>query len=247
MDTSIPANSPPTIGVAPKPWGLPAVLAALALPLLIWGGSLAAAISQGPAEDASDGAIAVGLVLTVILDLALIGLAAWLSIRRYRLGWGELGLRAFDRRLWWLPPVAAAGALVGVIAYAAVLSAVGADAASPQQEDLEPIFQSRVILPLTGFAVLVMAPLAEEVFFRGFIFAGLVRPFGVAGAMVASGVLFGVFHITSADTLGVVLPFSLIGMLFAWLYYRSGSLWPNIAAHFLFNVVGFAAGAAAGG
>lgn len=239
-------TDPPTIGVPPKPWGPPAVAAGLALPLLLWGASLAAAIAQGDIEDATDGEIAAGLVLTIILDFVLIGIAAWLSIRRYRLGWGELGVRAFDRRLWWLPAVAAGGALVGIITYGAVLQLVGADAASPQQEDLEPIFQSRAILPLTGFAVLIMAPLAEETFFRGFVFAGLIRPLGVPGAMLASGVLFGLFHITGVDSIGLILPFSLIGALFAWLYYRSGSLWPNIGAHFLFNVVGFAAGAAAG-
>jgi hypothetical protein len=247
METSLPATQPPTIGVPPRPWGLPAVAAGLALPLLLWGSSLAIAISQGELEDATDGELAFGLVLTIILDFALIGIAAWLSIRRYRLGWGALGLRPFDRRLWWLPVVAAAGALVGIITYGAILQALGADAASPRQEDLEPIFESRTILPLTGLAVLVMAPLAEEIFFRGFVFAGLIRPFGVTGAMVVSGVLFGIFHITSVETLGVVLPFSLIGALFAWLYYRSGSLWPSMGAHFLFNVVGFAAGAAAGG
>lgn len=247
METSLPATQPPTIGVPPRPWGLPAVAAGLALPLLLWAASLAAAIAQGELEDATDGEIAFGLVLTIILDFALIGIAAWLSIRRYRLGWGALGLRPFDRGLWWLPVVAAAGALLGIITYGAVLQVIGADAASPRQEDLEPIFESRTILPLTGFAVLVMAPLAEEIFFRGFIFGGLIRPLGVTGAMVASGVLFGIFHITSVETLGVVLPFSLIGALFAWLYYRTGSLWPSMGAHFLFNVVGFAAGAAAGG
>jgi membrane protease YdiL (CAAX protease family) len=246
METSLPATDPPTIGVPPRPWGLPAVAAGLALPLLLWAGSLAAAASQGEIEDATDGEIAFGLVLTIILDIALIGIAAWLSVRRYRLSWDGLGLHSFDRRLWWLPPVAAAGALVGIITYGAILTALGADAAAPRQEDLDPIFESRALLPLTGFAVVIMAPLAEEIFFRGFVFGGLIRPLGVTGAMVTSGVLFGVFHITSVDTLGVVLPFSVIGALFAWLYYRSGSLWPNIGAHFLFNIVGFAAGAAAG-
>jgi membrane protease YdiL (CAAX protease family) len=246
LETSLSTNEPPTIGVPPKPWGLPAIAAGLALPLLLWAASVATAIVQGDIEDATDGEIATGLVLTIILDVVLIGLAAFLSIRRYRLGWGALGLQPFDKRLWWLPAATAGGALVGIIVYGAVLQLIGADAATPQQDDLEPIFQSRVLLPLTGIAVLIMAPLAEEIFFRGFIFGGLVRPLGVPAALAVSGLIFGVFHITDVASLGVVLPFSLIGVLFAWLYYRSGSIWPSMAAHFLFNVVGFAAGAAAG-
>ena len=247
METSLAAPEPPVVGVPPKPWGLPAVLAGLALPLALWAGSLALTIEQGTTKNASNGEVVTGLIVTIFLDLALIGLAAGFSLWPYHLRWSALGLGPFDRRLWWLPPVAAAGALVGLITYAAVLKGLGAGAAVPNQDDLDPLFQSRAILPLTGFAVVIMAPVAEEIFFRGFIFGGLIRPLGLPWAMVASGVLFGMFHISSGHAIGVVLPFSLIGMLFAWLYHRSGSLWTNIFAHMLFNVVGFAAGAAAGG
>ncbi len=246
METWLPTGAPPAAGIPPRPWGLPAILLGLALPLLLWGVSLGITISQGPVEDLTDGEVAMGVVVTIVLDLALIGLAAGLSIWRYQLSWEDLGLRPFDPHLWWLPVTAAAAALTALILYSTVLISLGAQEAAPQQKDLEPLFQSRAILPLTGVAVLLMAPLAEEIFFRGFMFAGLLRPFGLNVAMAASGLVFGVFHITGPDTLGVIVPFSLIGMLFAWLYYRTGSLWPNIVAHFLFNVVGFVAGAAGG-
>lgn len=86
---------------------------------------------------------------------------------------------------------------------------------------------------------MIMAPLGEEIFFRGFVFAGLLRPLGLRAAMVLSGLLFGAFHVTGLDTLGLVVPFGVVGMLFAWVYYRTGSLWPTIATHLLFNLVSF--------
>ncbi len=226
-------------GVSGKPWGIPAILLALAVPLLLWASSLAIAVAEGTPDDLSDGEIIVSLILTVIiLDGLFIAAPAAICIWRYKLNWGELGFRAFDRGDWYLPVLVAAGAHVGLIIYAAVLTLVGADAAVPEQ-DIEDLFDSRAVLPMVGFATVIMAPLAEELFFRGFIFSGLIRPLGVTGAMVASGVLFGTFHVTGSDSIGLIVPFSVIGALFAWLYYRTGSIWPSIGAHFLFNLVSF--------
>ena len=240
METSAPAATPPGPGIAPKPWGIPAILVALALPLGLWGSSLGIAIAGGTPEDLSAGEIVTSLIVTMILDVVLIGLAAGLSLWRYHLGWAALGLRPFGRDFWWLPILAAAGAHVAIIAYGLALTLLGADAAVPEQEDLDQLFETRAILPLTGIATIIMAPLAEEVFFRGFIFAGLLRRLGLVWAMAVSGLLFGAFHVTSVETIALVLPFGIVGMVFAWLYHRTGSLWPSIVAHLLFNLVSFA-------
>jgi membrane protease YdiL (CAAX protease family) len=248
METHVPlspANAP--VGVDPKPWGVAAILVALIIPGLLWASSLAVSVSQGAPKHLSDGEIITGLILTIILDLVFIGLAVWLSLRRHHLKPDALGLRPFDRDLWWMPLAAAGGAHLAIVVYSLVLSAVGAGAAVPKQEDLGQLFQSPAILPLTGLATVVMAPIAEEIFFRGFIFGGLVRPLGIVGAMVVSGFIFGAFHIQSADSVGLLLPFGLVGMLFAWLYYRTGSILPSMGAHFLFNLVSFIALASVGG
>jgi len=270
------------VGITPKPWGIPAILVALALPVLLWASSLAIAIVQDGAQDVTDSEIVTGLILTIVLDLALIGLAAGLALQRYRLSWAQLGLRSTGRNIFadtaalvsvvllpigatvvavryvrtrrvdwvglynrwiaknfWLNPIGVATiAHLGIIVYAVTLTAVGAGAAAPEQE-IDELFQSRAVLPLVGVVTLLMAPLAEEIFFRGFIFPGLLRPLGLGGALAASGAVFGAFHITSLDTVGLIVPFGIVGALFAWLYYRSGSLWPSIAAHFVFNLVSF--------
>ena len=235
METAAPAAEH---GIDPKPWGIPAIAAVLAIPVTLFASSF---LVDAP-DDLTTGEIVVGLVSTLVFkDLLFIALVAGFALWRYRLGWQGLGLRAFDRSLWWLPVVAAAGALVSVIAYGAIVVGLGFD--QPEQTEVQMFFDSTAALPLTGFALVVMAPLSEEIFFRGFIFPGLIRPLGFAGAMVASGILFGAFHITGADTVALLLPFSAIGALFCWLYYRTGSLWPSIVTHFLFNSVGFTVGA----
>lgn len=240
VETPIQAADASPVGVPPRPWGVPAILLALAVPALLWGSSLGITIAQGSPDELSSGEIIVNLVLTVIiLDGIFIAVPAAFCLWRYRMGWDTLGLRPFDRDFWWVPLAAAAASHIAIIVYTSLLLAFGAEGAAPEQEDIDQLFESPAVLPLTGVATVIMAPLAEEIFFRGFIFAGLIRPLGLYGAMITSGLLFGVFHITSADTVGVLLPFGAVGVLFAWIYHKTGSLWPCIATHVLFNLISF--------
>jgi membrane protease YdiL (CAAX protease family) len=183
--------------------------------------------------------IAAGVIGTLIFDTGLVLLVYLLIVRRYRLTWETFGFRSPGRH-WWVPPVAALGVFVVNGGYNAVMRAIGLDALSPDQE-LDDLFDTRALLPLIGFFTLITAPLAEEIFFRGFIFPGLIGRLGVWGAALASGLFFGAVHITSIDTAGLVIPLGAIGVLLAVLYARTGSLWVNIGTHFLINAVAFAA------
>lgn len=78
----------------------------------------------------------------------------------------------------------------------------------------------------------VIAPLAEEILFRGLIFTGLAQrmPWILAGAI--SGVLFALTH-----GIGVLLPIAALGFGLAWVYKRFGTLWAPIAAHSVVNTI----------
>lgn len=83
-------------------------------------------------------------------------------------------------------------------------------------------------------SIAVMAPLVEELLFRGAIEGHLLkqgkRP---AVAIFVSALLFGLVHINPAQ-----VPFAFaIGSLFGWLYYRTGSVMPGIIGHFLNNSI----------
>jgi len=70
--------------------------------------------------------------------------------------------------------------------------------------------------------------------FRGLVFGGLVR-WGFWPAALLSGVGFSMAHIDP----GTFIPFTLIGMALAWVYWSTGSLWDAIIAHSLFNTTSF--------
>jgi membrane protease YdiL (CAAX protease family) len=83
----------------------------------------------------------------------------------------------------------------------------------------------------------VIAPVSEEIFFRGFLFAALREnyPFWIAAG--TSALIFAAGHMVP----GAILPLWVLGFLFAWLRERTGSIWPSIAMHMLNNAIYFAA------
>jgi len=80
-------------------------------------------------------------------------------------------------------------------------------------------------------SICIIAPFAEELLFRGVIFAGLAQRLPLWAAASLSGVIFGAAHL---DQWGFV-PLAVTGIGLALLYDRTRSLWPNIVAHAVFN------------
>jgi membrane protease YdiL (CAAX protease family) len=86
---------------------------------------------------------------------------------------------------------------------------------------------------LDFMSVAIAAPIAEEIFFRGFVFAGLVQRMSPLLAMVISGAFFGVAHFEKWS----FLPIFAIGFGLAWVYYNTRSLWVNIVSHATINTI----------
>lgn len=91
--------------------------------------------------------------------------------------------------------------------------------------------------PFGLLSIALLAPILEELLFRGAIEGYLLRegrsPWG---AIVVSSLIFGVVHMNPAQ-----IPFAfLLGMMFGWLYYRTGSLLPGVVGHVLNNSVAVA-------
>jgi membrane protease YdiL (CAAX protease family) len=91
-----------------------------------------------------------------------------------------------------------------------------------------------------GVLIIVAAPISEEIFFRGFMFGGLRKRLSFAWAALISAVIFGAFHYTGVNSLGVIPQLAILGLVQAWLYERSGSIYPTIALHMFNNAIAFA-------
>ena len=83
-----------------------------------------------------------------------------------------------------------------------------------------------------------MAPICEEILFRGYIFTALRNWRGTLPAAILTGLLFGAVHAGSAPVLDLV-PLAALGFGLCILYRCSGSLYPCIIAHSLNNSIAF--------
>lgn len=86
-----------------------------------------------------------------------------------------------------------------------------------------------------------ITPFVEEVFFRGFMFRWMSGRYPVWAAALVSSALFGVAHILPPQAINAFV----MALVLAWLYWKTGSIWPSVAAHAVNNIVGVLLGAAA--
>jgi membrane protease YdiL (CAAX protease family) len=86
-------------------------------------------------------------------------------------------------------------------------------------------------LILVGIGIVVVAAIAEELLFRGFIQRILERNMGGPLAVILTGVLFALMHFDAPAFLGITG----LGILFCYIFYRTRNLWNSILAHACFN------------
>lgn len=99
---------------------------------------------------------------------------------------------------------------------------------------MEETFLAMSRNPFGLLSIALLAPVLEELLFRGAI-QGHLQAMGQKPwiAIVISSLIFGVVHMNPAQ-----IPFAfLLGIMFGWLYYRTGSLLPGIIGHVLNNSV----------
>jgi len=203
-------------------------LFALVLAVLL-GGTIVIAIAG---EDGLDSVLG----LQAVLELALIGVAVGFASRGLRRASDALGFRRPRPDRNWLKLTA-----LGFGAYlvcALVLTLIAGD---PEQTDIADQLGFDEGLPtaiVAGVLIVVVAPLCEEVFFRGFFFAGLRQRLPFGAAALGSGLLFGLIHLGDANPIaGAQL--AILGVILAWLYEETDSIWPPIALHCFNNAVAF--------
>ena len=83
-------------------------------------------------------------------------------------------------------------------------------------------------------SITIMAPLVEELLFRGAIQGYMLRKgMKPLHAILIASAIFGIVHMNP-----IQIPFAFaIGLIFGWLYYRTGSLVPGIVGHFINNSI----------
>jgi len=226
MTQTIPA---PTESSPPAPPWTPLDVAWALVYFVAWMGAV---IAAGKASRAAG--LPLDASAIIIVGTALLLVPVWyFSIYKYGATWADLGLRPFKAASVGLGCGLMLASLLFNIVYAAGLAVFNAR----MQPNIDLMFAGTQfpLLLLLGGALL--APIIEEIFFRGFVFSGLQQRWGWQKAAVISAGMFAAAHITPT----AIIPIFILGLIFAYLYRVSNSIWPAIFMHMLTNTVALVA------
>ena len=196
-----------------------------------------AELAGGDGEQAGTSDVAT-IGFTVVLDLSLVAftvaVVAWLAepaVRRRppsgcasRSGGPRWAGRWPPTRTFWIAAIV-----------------VGIAFGQPEEQDIVVDLKAEdSVLILAGFAVMtcVLAPLAEEFFFRGFLLRVLHERTNAVIAVLVTGIAFGLVHLPSGDWIGTIV-LSLFGMALCVLFLLTSSLLPCIMLHAFHNSISF--------
>ena len=186
------------------------------------------------------------IVLTTAAALVILGvLLLWLST--YHKGW--LGVMRLPERGTWRKEVGS-GVLFALGLYPVMVIVVGGLLTYLLQtisgEQVEAPEQVGEHLPAIGTALtivyaIVIAPIGEELFFRGVLFRSLRDRHGFWVGAMGSAVGFALIHYipgSAVDAALLMIVMFFTGLALCFLYERRGTIVAPLAAHMMFNVIG---------
>ena len=186
---------------------------------------------------ATDNPLFYNYVAYAALFCPLVAASVWLIPHRHKRGREELGVRWGDPGRTFafggLGALAALAMSYGVffIIYFIFYLATGRSPVSAEAERLQDLGGG--YLAFIIFIVVVLAPIFEELFFRGLFYPALRRRMGPWPAIVLNGAIFGILHFQPLFVLSLVL----VGIVLAYLYEKTDSLAAPMIAHSLYNLV----------
>jgi uncharacterized protein len=175
------------------------------------------------------------LILTANAAAAIAGVGIVVVARRH-LGAASVGLRRVGAR--WLLAGVGLGLVGWLLTRGVVLTYfwVSGDTTNPQAGLVNAAQGTRVQFALTLLVAGMAVPFGEELLYRGVLYTWL-RRWGIVIAASGSALVFGLTH-----GLNVVFPATvLLGLLLALAYERSGSIWPGVVGHVVYNLLVFSA------
>ena len=182
------------------------------------------------------------MVNTTFLDLVTLGMVFYWVVVQKNQSLRGLGFSAkhFGRHVAFA--LSSYAALLPLLAASLLVSLWASDLIrleAPEQPLYDVFFGESYqgMLGLAVFLVVLVGPIVEETFFRGFLYNALKRQWGKGWAIATSGVFFAALHATWTG----FLPIALLGVTLAYVYEVTATLVASIALHALHNalVMGF--------
>ena len=145
----------------------------------------------------------------------------WKSLGFGKFNWGTLGIGCGLLIISYMI----------ILIHNLILNGIGVET---QGDEISKLFELLDTPVWFFFVGAILAPLVEEIFFRGFLFQGFRAKYGWVGGMLLSSTIFAFAHLDPVS----LLPTFILGCLLAYLYHRSNSVWPGVILHVFVNTFG---------
>ncbi|MBH0172533.1 CPBP family intramembrane metalloprotease [Fictibacillus sp. 23RED33] len=157
----------------------------------------------------------------------------WIALKPNKLGWRAVGIAPLTKKMWKTIVLWTILLILISIAIVVVMDVLTIGTNNAKTDSLKAD-----LTPFTfmiGFlSAAVVSPIYEEIFYRGFLYTWF-RRWGVKKAMILSSFIFMIVHIPTYNTLPVNFA---SGLVFCWVYEKTGSIIPAIIIHGIVNGIG---------
>ncbi len=119
---------------------------------------------------------------------------------------------------------------IGILSYFAFAIVYAIIFGAPEQDDIAGDFGP---IGIQILLIVILAPFAEEICFRGMLFGGLRTRLPFWAAALGAGLFFGLLHYTTGPS--AVPSLVALGVIFALVYEKTRSIWPAIIMHVINN------------
>ncbi|MGM0890332.1 MAG: CPBP family intramembrane glutamic endopeptidase [Bacillota bacterium] len=168
-----------------------------------------------------------GFVMAIVFTLGVY----FIALRPHRLKWNVVGVRSFSRNyckqiIVWMVVLIAVSLLVLTL-----MDLFGIEVENRKTESLKANM-TWLTFSIGFISATIISPIYEEILYRGFLYKWFRMKWGVGMGILFSSLIFTIVHIPTYNTLPVNF---ISGMIFAWTYEKSGSIFPGIIIHGTFN------------
>ncbi|MBN1494722.1 CPBP family intramembrane metalloprotease [Candidatus Peregrinibacteria bacterium] len=112
---------------------------------------------------------------------------------------------------------------------------IGSLGFEPQKSIFEIFGRDTLGIAIAFLIALVIAPLTEEIFFRGFVLQTLAKILGPAWGIALTALIFASVHFEFQS----IMPLLILSVVLNVLFIKTRSVWPGIVFHILNNSIAF--------
>ncbi|MEK3997053.1 type II CAAX endopeptidase family protein [Psychrobacillus sp. FSL K6-2365] len=178
-------------------------------------------------EDSLYSGTLTGLVMSILFT----GGVYVIALRPYNLSWRAVGFNSFQTS-YWKSIITWTVFLIGTSLIIVILmELLGGTSENTKTQSLQS--NMGILSFLIAFvSAAVISPIYEEIFYRGFLYRWFRVKWGVPAGILLSSSVFMLVHIPTYNTLPVNF---LTGVIFSWTYEKTGSIYPGMIIHGVFN------------